>query len=211
MKKSRLKKHAERPIKIVLTGGPSGGKTTVAQSILREYAKKVVIVPEAASILFGGGWPRRKNASGVRFQQKAIYYVQREVEQLIETENHGHFLICDRGSLDGMAYWPKATGSETFLEAVESNLKTEIARYDYIIHLDTAPRSAYDLSNPLRNETFEEAWALNEKIKKVWSVHPHLLVIPGNEFAFMEKLTHALSVVEKILAGQTYAEIRATF
>ena len=53
-------------MKLVLTGGPSGGKTTLAQALMREMADQLIVVPEAASILYGGGWPRRKNNDSVR-------------------------------------------------------------------------------------------------------------------------------------------------
>ncbi|NDI06057.1 MAG: hypothetical protein EBY58_07285 [Rhodobacteraceae bacterium] len=44
--------------KIVLTGGPGGGKTTAADLFRRELGEKVVVVPEAATMLFSGGFPR---------------------------------------------------------------------------------------------------------------------------------------------------------
>ena len=59
------------------------GKTTLALTIQKEFTRSVIVVPEAASIVFGGGWPRRKTVSGVQHQQKAIFYVQREVEELL--------------------------------------------------------------------------------------------------------------------------------
>ncbi len=197
-------------MKLVLTGGPSGGKTTLAQAIQKEFASAVVVVPEAASIIFGGGWPRRKNNIGVQHQQKAIYYVQREVEELLFEEKGDRLLVCDRGSLDGMAYWPGPGPGIDFLSAVGTTLEREIVRYDWIIHLDTAPASYYDLTNPLRNETFEEARKLNEKVKEAWSQHPQRFVIDNRESDhFFEKLQRALLVVERIIEGKSYAEIRS--
>ncbi len=46
-------------MKVVLTGGPSGGKTTLAATIQKEFSDQVLIVSEAASMLFSGGFPRR--------------------------------------------------------------------------------------------------------------------------------------------------------
>ena len=45
-------------LRIVLTGGPGGGKTTAADLFRRELGERVVVVPESATILFGGGFPR---------------------------------------------------------------------------------------------------------------------------------------------------------
>lgn len=196
--------------KLVLTGGPSGGKTTLAQAIQKEYASRVVVAPEAASILYGGGWPRRKTLTGVQHQQKAIYFTQREIESLISHENPDRLIVCDRGSLDGIAYWPGSGEGEEFLQAVETTLARETARYEWVIHLDTAPVSYYDLTNPLRNESFIEAWELNEKIKSAWAAHPQRFVISSLESGhFIEKLQRALLVVEKIIEGCSHQEIAA--
>jgi thymidylate kinase len=194
--------------KIVLTGGPSGGKTTLAQALQKEFAANVFVCPEAASILFGGGWPRRKNQIGVQHQQRSIYFLQRELESLITNENPDRLIICDRGSLDGLAYWPGPGPASDFLTAVSSTAENEVARYDWVIHLDTAPMSYYDQTNPLRNESFEEAWKLNEAIKNAWSVHPQCFVITNSESEhFLEKMQRALFVVEKIIEGRSYQEI----
>jgi hypothetical protein len=96
------------------------------------------------------------------------------------------------------------------LAAVGSSFEEEVARYDWIIHLDTAPASYYDLTNPLRNESFEEAWKVNERIKQAWSSHPQRFVIDNNEAGhFFEKLQRAMMVVEKIIEGRSYQEIDA--
>ena len=44
--------------RIVLTGGPGGGKTTAGDLFRREFGERVVLVPEAATLLFSGGFPR---------------------------------------------------------------------------------------------------------------------------------------------------------
>lgn len=194
--------------KLVLTGGPSGGKTTVAQALVREMSEQVFIVPEAASILYAGGWPRRKNIDGVRFQQKAIYFVQREVEELLASENRDRLLICDRGSLDGLAYWPDRSHPEVYLEAVATNVEREVLRYDWVLHLDTAPSGGYDLENPLRAETYSEASQLNERIRDAWKAHPKRFIVEASaNGSFSEKLQRALFIVREILNKKSYEEI----
>ena len=198
----------QRPVKIVLTGGPSGGKTTLVNAIQKEFASHVMVIPEAASIVFGGGWPRRKTVFGVQQQQKTIYLLQRELEHLLVSENPDRLIVCDRGSLDGVAYWPGPGPASDFLASVGSSFEAEVARYDWIIHLDTAPASYYDLTNPLRNESFDEAWKVNERIKQAWATHPQRLVIDNNDSGhFFEKLQRAMTVVEKIIEGRSHQEI----
>lgn len=196
--------------KLALTGGPSAGKTTLGQALLKQYASDVAIVPEAASIVFSGGWPRRKTIDGIQHQQKAIYFLQRELEALISHESDDRLLVCDRGSIDGLAYWPGPGSGDEFLAEVGSTLEKEYARYDWVIHLDTAPESYYDVTNPLRQETFEEAWALNEKIKNAWSKHPRRFVIANSpNQGFIEKMYRALFVVRELLAGSSFEKIQA--
>lgn len=48
----------KRCCRIVLTGGPGGGKTTAADLYRREIGDQVVVVPEAATLLYTGGFPR---------------------------------------------------------------------------------------------------------------------------------------------------------
>jgi predicted ATPase len=191
-------------MKLALTGGPSGGKTTLAQAIQKEFSHNILVVPEAASMIFAGGFPRKPGSPYVECRQRAIYYVQRELEGLFEVENPTALLVCDRGSLDGVAYWPGQPND--FLAAVNTTLDVEISRYDWVIHLDTAPLSFYDQTNPLRTEGYDEAWRLNEKVKNAWSTHPRRFVI-NNDGHFVDKLHRALLVVDQIMAGRPYQEI----
>jgi hypothetical protein len=45
--------------RVVLTGGPGAGKTAVLELARQYFCKHVLVLPEAAGILFGGGFPRR--------------------------------------------------------------------------------------------------------------------------------------------------------
>ena len=51
------KTKAQKACRIVLTGGPGGGKTTAADLFRREIGENIVIVPEAATMMFSGGFP----------------------------------------------------------------------------------------------------------------------------------------------------------
>ena len=92
--------------RIVLTGGPGGGKTTAADLFRREIGDRVVIVPEAATILFQGGFPRSREPQASRFAQTAIFHVQRHLEDVQAALFPGRTLLCDRGTVDGAVYWP---------------------------------------------------------------------------------------------------------
>lgn len=56
--------------------------TTAADLLRRELGEKVVVVPEAATILFSGGFPRYDEPNARRAAQSAIFHVQRNVEDV---------------------------------------------------------------------------------------------------------------------------------
>ena len=47
---------------VVLTGGPGAGKTAVMEAAKQIFAQDVMILPEAASIVYSGGFPRHATA-----------------------------------------------------------------------------------------------------------------------------------------------------
>lgn len=191
-------------IKIAITGGPSGGKTTLIETLRKELGHKISIVPEAASILYSGGFPRKKSEISKKHTQRAIYYTQKELELIVESEHPDGLIVCDRGSLDSIAYWPSQ--SDDFLENIDSSKEIELERYDWVIHLDTATYDDYDTSNPIRTETYEEALALNEKIKTAWSGHKQRIIITSND-DFLIKMTKSIQVIKYIKTGKPYEEV----
>lgn len=192
-------------IKVAITGGPSGGKTTLIEALKKELGQGCAIVPEAASILYRGGFPRYKDPKVVAHTQVAIYWTQKELEALICHVSQKNLIVCDRGSLDSAAYWPEDAGD--FFESIGSSKEKEIERYDWVIHLDTASIDYYDTSNPIRTETFHEAWELNARIKEAWAGHPRRIVITHNE-DFLSKMTTSLAVIKAILAHKSADEIK---
>jgi GTPase SAR1 family protein len=194
-------------IKIAVTGGPSGGKTTLIEALQKDLKSKVTVIPEAASILYRGGFPRRSTPEARKHVQRAIYHTQKELEQLIFDEAKSPLIVCDRGSLDSAAYWPEE--SSEFYRSLATTESVEVARYDWVIHLDTADSDSFDTTNPIRTESHKEAVELNLKIKQAWSAHPKRIIIP-HESEFLLKIGRAKSVVEKILAGLSLEQIRAS-
>lgn len=193
-------------VKVAITGGPSGGKTTLIEALKKELGQKCAVVPEAASILYRGGFPRFKEAQAVIHAQRAIYFTQKELEDLVSTISQKPLIVCDRGSLDSVAYWPE---NEThFFQTMESTKNREFDRYDWVIHLDTASPDFYDTSNPIRTETFQEAQDLNTKIKMAWEGHPRRVVISHNE-DFLSKMTTSLAVIRAIMAHKSAEEIKS--
>lgn len=180
-----------QPRRIVLTGGPGAGKTAVLEVLRRAMCRHVVVLPESAGLVFGGGFPRGRTDALRRPAQRAIYYVQRELEATALVEDPA-IVMCDRGTVDGLAYWP---GPEDMWQSVGSSLAHELARYDAVIHLRTpSPGSGYNQDNPLRVENAAEAAAIDAKIATAWARHPRRFEVPAT-VDFFAKITQALAIV----------------
>jgi hypothetical protein len=187
------------PPRIVLTGGPGGGKTTAADMIAREFPERVRALKETATILFQGGFPRLGGAAARRACQRAIYRTQVELEEAVAAEHPGCALLCDRGTLDGCVYWPE--GIEAYFAELGTTLARERGRYDAVLFFESAAAAGHDLDrgNPFRVESGEEAARLDAQLREAWAPHPRFVVIPHNH-SFFGKVGAAIEVVRGILA-----------
>jgi predicted ATPase len=185
--------------KIVLTGGPGAGKTAILELAKRQFSGQFAIIPESASVVFGGGFWRHQTLPGRKAAQRAIYYVQREFETMLEEEGLAQIALCDRGTVDGAAYWPD--GFEGFWKELGTTQAQEYARYDAVIHLRTpAGTQGYNAQNPLRTESALEAQAIDQRIHDLWSGHPRVTIINSAD-DFLVKANRALAAIQKELMG----------
>lgn len=188
----------EKCCRVVLTGGPGGGKTTAADLYRREIGEQVVVVPEAATILYTGGFPRQGNGGVRQATQRAIYNVQTNLEDAYSVHYNSRVLLCDRGTIDGAAYWPGQP--EEFFQDLKTNLEKELNRYDAVIFFETAAVGGISIEggNPIRTESLDEALKLDQKLKQLWSKHPHFVFVP-HERSFMKKINTGLRELAQIV------------
>jgi len=189
-----------RPAKVVLTGGPGGGKTTAADMIGREFPDSVVVLKETATILFQGSFPRAGGPAARRACQRAIFKTQVELEEAVAAEHPDRVLLCDRGTLDGCAYWPE--GPEAFFEALGTTIEAERARYDAVIFFESAAAGGleFDRRNPYRIETTAEAARLDTALRAAWASHPVFHLI-AHDRSFFGKVEKAIATFRAILAA----------
>lgn len=187
------------PCRVVVTGGPGAGKTTAADMFRRELGERIVVVPEAATMLFAGGFPRDGMADVIRAAQTAIFHVQRNLELIQSVSYPARVLLCDRGTVDGAAYWPD--DPIDFFASVGTTLEAELDRYDEVIFFETAAVGGLGIEggNPMRVESLEQAVALHHRLFELWSQHPRFTFVPHDP-SFLRKITAGLAVLGGIVA-----------
>ena len=197
----REEKRAMTIQKIVITGGPCGGKTTALSWIannLPEKGYRVVFVPETATELIGGGltpWGCGTNLDYQRCQMELQLDKERLFERGARTIPVDKVLmVCDRGAMDNKAYM----NDQEFRQLCEEMNVSEVElrdRYDAVFHLVTAAKGAEEAytfaNNAARYENVEQAAALDDRIIAAWTGHPHLRVI-DNTTDFEDKLIRLL-------------------
>ena len=129
--------------KIVLTGGPAGGKTTLTSRLVKELSSigyRVFIVPEAATELISqfGIKPFGNCLTMFEFQYFVVSSqlhkekLAREAAELVPEDKI--LIICDRGVLDDKAY----VSQKEFNQVIARFNVTEkelLESYDAVIHL----------------------------------------------------------------------------
>ena len=190
---------SQRSLRLVLSGGPGGGKTTAADLFRRELHDRVVVVPESATIMFGGGFPRVSDPDARRAAQTAIYHVQRNLEDVQSARFPDRVLLCDRGTLDGAAYWPGER--DGFFRAMGTTFERELGRYDAVVFFETAAAGGLQTEggNPVRVESDAEALVLDAALRALWSQHPRYYLVPHRP-SFFEKISMGLAILQSLVA-----------
>lgn len=206
--------------KIVITGGPCAGKTTVLSQLTQVFTErgyKVLVVPESATELIPNGIVPGMLGMSMEEFQRVILCKQINKEELYDTialnleKDYGKVLVlCDRGLMDGQAYvsredFDKALG-EFFLSRSDA-----FSRYDGVIHLVTAAKAQsaglYTTeNNAARRETAEEAIEVDDKTLAAWVGCPHLRAIQPQD-SFEEKLALTIKEVCAILGDPEPVEL----
>src|SRR5215469_11210397 len=137
----RWKRETEMVPKIVLTGGPCAGKTRCLRAIRAAFGDPIITLPESATLLLDSGIPPPGHArihvgedDWVRSFQGSILALQQTLEASCErlTRNCGaQLIVCDRGVLDGAAYWPG--GRPSFLQHFGLTADECFRRYHHVL------------------------------------------------------------------------------
>lgn len=210
---------SKRIIKIVLTGGPAAGKTTLISRILKEFKQedgwRVITIPETATELISGFGikPFGNCMSMLRFQDFVIAdQIHKEKLALWAAEvvpEKDVLVIYDRALMDDKAYISDEEFAATLAGFDGRTEKTVLAGYDAVLHLVTCAKGAefaYDLGNEARTESIEYAREMDDRTLRAWSGHPNLRII-DNAINFEDKINRAIREIYRIV-GQPEPMVR---
>ena len=216
------KQKSKQITKIVVTGGPCGGKSTAMSWIQSEFTKKgyaVLFVPEVATELIMGGvapW----TMENTKIFQKQVLNLQLYKEAIFESAAHSIagrdkvLIVCDRGAIDSKAYYDNEF--EYYQNLKECGLHEISLRdsYDAVFHLVTAAKGAKEFytleNNNARTETVEQAIEKDNKTITAWTGHPHFRII-DNSTDFKTKMHRLIAEISQFLGEPEPYEIERKF
>lgn len=196
--------------KIVLTGGPGSGKTTMIEALksnLKEKGYKVIVVNETARELAGEGMATMGDEDYVLEFQDLVLKTQVAKEKSIENFcKNAYFedvvILYDRGTLDNKAYLKNEEDFDNLL--TKNNLK-EIELYDkynLVINLKSAANLGEEFykNDEVRKEKNNEAILLDYKTTNAWVLSPNLKIIEPT-VDIEEKIAKVTNIVDDYLTG----------
>lgn len=205
--------------KIIITGGPGGGKSEFLKKELRiDLIKKgftPFFISEAATLVNSFGLDL-----GSKYAQKAILrtiitLVQSVTDYALESEAVNPIIICDRGELDALAYC-----DVEYFEEICAELGTSINElrrsYTAVIHFTTAADGKEKIynrirkDNPARSEDAIGARNLDKKFKDIHTGVKQLHIV-NNKTNFKRKIEIGVSKLMHSLGYPKSLEIERKF
>jgi len=203
--------------KIVLTGGPCGGKTTSMARLspyLRERGFEVIACPEAFSLLVSNGmsfdYLGAVEGMDVVVQDTVMDMqigLEDGFERVLRARGKPAVLLCDRGLMDGSAYMAQEGWDRLLAKRdVQSVSELREGRYNAVFHLVTAAEGAepfYTLeNNAVRTETPELARELDGMTRNAWVGHPNLKIF-DNSTDFEKKMQRVVEETARLVGLPT--------
>lgn len=211
----------KRLYKVVLTGGPCGGKTTGQMRLCTFFENmgwKVFRVPETATVLLSGGikFSDLNAEEGFKFQEnllRTMIQIENTFFQLGESCSRNCLIICDRGAMDASAFISKDKWELMMASNGWNNVELRDNRYNQIIHMVSAANGAEDFysteDHACRSEGVELARELDYKAAAAWVGHPYFDVIDNSQ-DFESKLCRMIECVCQKLGIDTGDRLRAS-
>jgi predicted ATPase len=199
--------------RVVLTGGPCGGKSclqVLLSDVFENLGWKVFRVPETATVLLKSGVKFSDLTEQQAFEfQRDLLRVMINIEEtffnLANSESemgHNCIVLCDRGTMDASAYISGVCWTEILHQLSLTDVELRDQRYDYVVHMITAASGAESFygsqNNHVRAEGIDLARKLDKLCQNAWNGHPYLDII-DNSTNFDQKCHRAISAILKRL------------
>jgi len=179
--------------RIVMTGGPCGGKSEAVARVREHFAAQgwtVYAIAETATELISGGVSPDSCSSNVAYQRLQMK-LQMDKEYIFwqaaySMEDQKVLMLYDRGVLDNWAYMDKREIKKVLQLSgeTEDSLRN---RYDAVFHLETLAKwSAEEYNkrkgnNIARTADAEKAIELDNKVIDAWKKHKYFRTIANTE------------------------------
>lgn len=202
--------------KIVITGGPSSGKTECIYEVKNHFEKlgyKVIVIPSVGTALIQCGiypWDAVNPDEFERMNLGAKIKLEEIADEAVSNINAKKILIlCERGTIDVKAY----TSNRTFEQICkEHNTSEEELKntYDAVFHLKTVAkgyREQYKQVHIYRREDPDTAIYLDDKTIEAWSGHSNYRIIDAYPY-FEDKIKKLIKEISYLLheENKTYVE-----
>ncbi|KAL7294000.1 hypothetical protein TKK_0012573 [Trichogramma kaykai] len=211
----------KRVYKLVLTGGPCGGKTTGQTRICTFFENlgwKVFRVPETATVLLSGGikFSDLNAEQAFKFQEsllKTMLQIENTFFELGTSMNRNCLIICDRGAMDASAFISKEKWELMMASNGWNSVELRDTRYNHIIHMVSAANGAEQFysteDHACRTEGLGLARELDYKAASAWVGHPYFDVIDNSQ-DFESKICRMIECVCQKLGIDTGDRLQAS-
>lgn len=195
-------------VRIALTGGPAGGKTSLIEQAKKELPHLgyvVLVVNETSTEQRLNGVRESKDISPLQYQRfvtEETIWKEGLYERIAACQSSPTVIISDRGVLDGKAFLGDDEAFEEILSEGGLSTETALAAYDAVLHLVTAADGAYEhygRNNPMRTEAAEGAIAVDRACGRVWGNHPRRRVVGNDGLDFPRKMWMAMRALIELI------------
>ena len=197
--------------RIVLTGGPGSGKTSVLGKIEQVFSAqgyKVIVVDETATYLINKGIkPFGDGALSMVDFQEIVMKLQLAKENVIDRAiemmpDENVIVVYDRGIIDNSAY----INQEELFEVLSriNNVKSVsdlMNKYDFVINLVGSKDFYTTENNKARSEDISEALDLGNRTLKAWLGHKLLKIVLPKE-TLDDKIREVLNIIKELLKSK---------
>lgn len=196
--------------KIVITGGPCGGKSDAIPYLKKHFSEKgykVITVTETATELIKSGITPKTFGSISVFQRHCVSLQLKREEIYCSAASEFDsdvIILFDRGALDGSAYTTRDQFNQ-ILNSIGYNRTDLYSRYDAVFHMTSVSIGAENFyttnNNSARTETLEEARNADNNTLNAWKAHQYHKII-DNSTDFNGKTQRLINEIEQYIQNQ---------